>query len=810
MRRLRHALIAAFLAVALAAAAVPTPESHFGFKIGTDKTVLDWSKVVSYFQALEKNSDRLRVKVLGNSTEGRPFILVTISSAANIKNLDHIMQVQQKLADPRRISSDAEAEKLIAEGKSIVLITCSIHATELAATHAAVELAYQLLTEDNPKFRAILDNDIFLLVPSLNPDGLDMVSDWYRKTLGTPREGSAPPQLYQKYTGHDNNRDWYFFTQAETRLTVAGVQNVWHPMVVYDMHQQGPNASRMFVPPWMDPVEPNIDPILAQECNSVGMGMALDLTAAGKTGVAVNAIYDFWTPARHYQAYHGGLRILTEAASARLATPVTIKPDQIAAQALGYSPRERSWNYLEPWMGGEWHLADIIDYELIAMKSLLYQFATRREDMVRNFYNIGKHQVARTSPAAFVLPAVERDPGAAQKLLDTLSFGMVEIEQAGAAFEAGGRQYPAGSYVIRMQQPYSGFAKTLLEKQNYPDLRMYPGGPPKRPYDVTAHTLPMLMGVEAYAVETPVNVPLKPVKEFRFRMEQAPAAGVLPASDSATWREANRVWKSGGALYRDPATGDLHKTNGAGLVAVNKPRIALFQPATGNADEGWTRWVLEDFGFEYTSLPAEEIQKGNLRSRFDAIMFAEQSAGSLANGGGERGGEEGGGGPAQSGGLGETGAAALKQFASEGGTILFFNTATEYAIRQLGVNLKNVVPMGRQASQAFYSPGSLLNVKLEGKSPLAFGMPAEFTIWSQGSPAWDVPDGSGAQVVARYPQSGVLASGWLLGENVLAGKAALVDYPMGTGHIVLFGMKPQYRAQSWQTFKLIFNAFLPR
>jgi hypothetical protein len=790
MRHLRHVFLAVLLAVALAAAAVPTPESHFGFKIGTDRTVLDWSKVVSYFQALEKSSDRLRVKVLGNSTEGRPFIVVTISSAANIRNLDHILQVQQKLADPRTLS-DAEADKLIAEGKSVVLITCSIHATELASTHAAIELAYQLLTEDNPKFRAILDNDIFLLVPTLNPDGLDMVADWYRKTLGTPREGSAPPQLYQKYTGHDNNRDWYFFTQAETRLTVAGVHNVWHPMVVYDVHQQGPNASRMFVPPWMDPVEPNIDPIIAQECNAIGTGMALDLTAAGKTGVVINAIYDFWTPARHYQAYHGGLRILTEAASARLASPVTIKPDQIANQAQGYSPRERTWNYLEPWMGGEWRLRDIIDYELIAMKSLLYQFAVRREDMVRNFYMINKRQAARTSPAAFVVPAVERDPGAAQKLLETLAFGMVEIEQAGAAFEAGGRQYPAGSYVIRMQQPYSGFAKTLLERQDYPDLRLYPGGPPKRPYDVTAHTLPMLMGVEAYAVESPVNVPLKPVKEFRFRMEQPPAEGVLPASDSATWVEANRVWKSGRSLYRDPQTGDLHMANAAGLVEVKRPRIALFQPESGNSDEGWTRWVLEQFGFAYTSLPADEIRKGGLRDHFDALVFAEESAQGLA------------------GQLGDPGAAALKEFASAGGTILLFNTATEYAIRTLGVNLKNVVPT-RQASQDFYSPGSLLNVKLEGRSPLAYGMPAAFTIWSQGSPAWDVPEGSGAQVVARYPQSGVLASGWLLGEKVLAGKAALVDYPIGAGRVVMFGMKPQYRAQSWQTFKLMFNAFLPR
>ena len=319
-----------------AGAAVQTPESHFGHKIGVDYELLDWDKVVSYFQALEKSSDRLKFMELGKTVEGRPQIAVAISSPANIKNLEHYRDIQLRLADPRKTAS-AEAARLFQEGKAIVMITCSIHATEVASTHTAVEFAYRLLTEDNnPKFKAILDNVIILLEPSQDPDGVDIVTRWYRKTRGTPWEGTSPPELYHHYVGHDDNRDWYIFSQPETRNT-ATLENKWHPEIVYDVHQMGENQARLFVPPWMDPVDPNIDPILASICNMIGTGIATDLYAAGKTGVALNGVYDFWSPARQYQAYHGGARILTESASARLATPLTLSADQITTNALGYT-----------------------------------------------------------------------------------------------------------------------------------------------------------------------------------------------------------------------------------------------------------------------------------------------------------------------------------------------------------------------------------------------------------------------------------------------------------------------------------------
>jgi hypothetical protein len=777
----RWFVVAAFPLAALAGAfaAVPSPEAFFGKPMGADRFVVEWTPVVAYFHALAANSGQIRVQELGKTTEGRPFIAVTIAAPETLRDLDRYREIQRRLADPRLTSGD-DAAKLAAEGKTVVLITCSIHSTELASTQTAMEFAYRLLTEDTPRFQAILRNTIFLLVPSLNPDGVDIVARWYRRTLGTPYDGTGPPELYNKYVGHDNNRDWYMFTQQETRLAVAKLHNVWHPEIVYDVHQQGPYAARLFVPPWLDPTEPNIDAIVMQETNMIGTAIASDLTAAGRKGIAIHAVYDFWSPSRHYQAFHGGMRILTESASAKLATPITVKPDQLDRNALGYDAQQRSWNFLEPWPGGLWRLRDIIDDQLIAMESCLYQAAIHRKELLRNFYEIGERQAARKSPWAFVVPAVQHDPGATSKMLETLAFGQVEIEHT-----------PAGDHVIRMAQPYSGWAKALLEHQHYPDMRLYPGGPPERPYDATAHTLPLLMGVHAVAVDSPIDG-LQP-----GILPEKPLSG-LPAGDIRSWQAINRIWNSGGIVWRNPATGDFSPSaQGAGWMQMRRPRIGVYRSWIPNSDEGWTRWVLEQFGFPYTSVLNKDIQAGDLRSRFDVLIFPDATADSMEDGYTPgRMPEE------YTNGLGRTGADALREFGSAGGTLIFFNRATGYALRHLGVAARDVV--AGLSIREYYSPGSLLNVRVDQHNPLTLGLPEDIAIWSEHSPAWETKLDS----PVRYSGNDVLASGWLLGEKYLERQAALVDAPLGRGHVILFGMRPQYRAQSYQTFKIFFNALL--
>jgi hypothetical protein len=526
--------------------------------------------------------------------------------------------------------------------------------------------------------------------------------------------------------------------------------------------------------------------------------VAADLTAAGKKGVVTNALYDFWAPARQYMAYHAGIRILSEAASASLASPLTVRPDEIQTTGLGYNPRERSWNYLEPWEGGTWRIGDIVDYQLIAFESLLYQAAIRRADLLRNFYEVGERAVGRTSPYAFVVSRAQMDPGSARKMLELLAFGDVEIKRANDAFVAGGKRYAEGSYIVSMQQPYSSYAKTLLERQHYPDLRMYPGGPPQRPYDVTAQTLPLLMGVATDTIDTAFSVASKPATSFEFEPQRA-----LAASDSDTWRAVNKIWNGGAPVFRAVASGDFfaQRPETVESLKIPRPRIGLYKSYVPAIDEGWTRWLLEDFGFAYQTVLNPDIDAGNLRQRFDVIVFPDQPASQIVSG------YEPGTMPKEyTGGLNAKAAANLKTFAEQGGTLVFLNRSANYAVEHLHLDVKNVV--AGVPNRDFYSPGSLVNVMLDTRNAVAHGLPENIAIWSEESPAWEVPANSRDFVVARYPDDHVLASGWLLGDSYIKGRAALVEVPVGQGLAILFGMRPQYRAQSYQAFKLFFNSLV--
>jgi hypothetical protein len=390
----------------------------------------------------------------------------------------------------------------------VALITHAIHSTEVGSAQTAARLLHRLASSDDAEILEILDNVILLDIPSLNPDGTDWVAEWYMQHVGTAYEGVAPPWLYQFYVGHDNNRDWYAFTQKETQLAVEHAHNVWRPHIVHDIHQMGGNGARIFFPPYIDPVERNVDPAIVAALNQLGSYMAARLTAEGKPGVVINAIYDAFTPARAYQHYHGGVRILSETASAQLATPVTVDPERLRG-GRAYDAAVASWNYPLPYRGGEWRLGDIVDYMESGALALLANAAKNRAFWVENFYRVNQRAVEGWDawPDAWVIPAEQANAPTAlgepvrsvalSHVLRILTMGDVEVHRATAPFSAGGRQYPAGTFVIPMRQPYASFAQTMLEVQEYPDLREYPGGPPRRPYDVTAHTLPLLMNVEA-------------------------------------------------------------------------------------------------------------------------------------------------------------------------------------------------------------------------------------------------------------------------------------------------------------------------
>lgn len=844
-----HALVLFLLALTFSEAHsshpandLPTPETHFGFRLGSDKKLADYHQILAYFKALDAASERVLLQNLGKTTEGNDFIVAFISTPENLRRLNKWQALQARLADPRKLG-DQEREKALQQGRSIVLINCAIHSTEVGATQMAPELAYYLASENTPEVTSILENVITLLVPSHNPDGQLRVVNWYRKNVDTPFEDAPLPELYHKYTGHDNNRDWFMFTQKETRLTVEKLYNAWHPHVTIDMHQMGSNGARLFVPPYIDPIEPNVDPIIVSLLNLLGTHVQSTLTTQGKAGVVSNAIFDAWTPARAYQHYHGGLRFLTEVASARTASPIKLAAKDLRG-GMGYNARQASWNFPLPWQGGEWKLRDIVDYDFAAATAILQHAAMNREFWLRSLFEVQRKAIATTNaPAAFIIPQAQRDPQGLLDLLRILQLGAVEIHATKKDFVFNGATGLRGDYVIRLDQPYGRFAKALLEKQNYP---LIPGsdGKPRIPYDVTAHTLPLFLGVEIFSAEALPQLDLELLREVDFSSTNAVSGDYLAfsRSNNASFRAVNALLRKGvpvfsveqefvdesttwpigtfivaaaqhrsvvEALQRNSERWISAHDNPSAVVwyvlkrnpnvrqkAVRAQRVGLYKSEISNMDEGWTRYVLEDYGFEYRAVSNAMLRAESLRKSFDVIIFPDQNAEELENGFDEK--EM----PAQYvGGMGETGVRNLRSFVEEGGTLVALNEATAFFIKKFWLRVENVVANVERAS--FSAPGSALRVIAQNPHPLAYGAQREEVIFFVDSPAFRAHEG---KAILTYPPSGLLLSGWLAGENYLAERAAMLEVPLGNGRIVLYGFRPQFRAQFRASYKFLFNA----
>ncbi len=770
-------------------AAVPTPSQHLGFTVGADRTLADWGQITGYFQRLATVSRAVHIDTLGPTTNGQPFIVAAVSTPANIARLSEFRAAQAKLADPRRLTPDEE-RRLVAAQPSVIFISNNIHGSEIGGSQMAMELAYRLVTNDT--LQRYLAKEIVLIAPSMNPDGQRMITEWYRKNLGTKWEGGPIPWLYHPYVGHDNNRDWFMVTQKETRLVTDYLYGAWFPEIFYDVHQMGAEGARIFVPPLVDPVNPNLDPMIVRGIAHVGAEMAFALEERGKSGVANSVIYDLWWHggARSTPTRHNMVGVITEAASVRIATPIVQDTSQLRGHARGLPKYERRINFPNPWPGGEWHLRDIIEYELIAAESLVRLASEQREDYVRSFVAMGRRAIEAGSkpPYAFVIPAGQADAGAVERLVDVLRVGRVEVGQAKTSFSAGGTTYGAGSYVVRMNQPYRAHAKDLLEVQRFPRMEQYPGGPPERPYDVAGWTLPLQMGVTAVQIDQPLSVETTPVTDATPRTRCTPRAGST-LTDAAVARDTRQY-----------------------ACLTRQPRVGLYKSWTASMDEGWTRWVMDDFKFPYISFGDSVARAGGLRKKFDVIVIPDLSLREVRDGMTDAQVP-----PQYAGGIGAEGLAALKQFAEDGGHLVLIDGATELAPAALGVDVKLVRAGGgggnRNAAadaEQIYAPGSILRVVVDGTHPVGRGMSDSSAIYFVNSTSLELPAGSQARVIARYPDrpESILLSGFLQGPAKLAGKAAAADIALGKGRVTMFGFRPLYRGQSYGTFKMFFNALL--
>jgi hypothetical protein len=827
-------------------AQVPAPESVLGHKPGDDFFLATYEESLSYFQKLAESSDKIKLFRVGKTSEGRDWYIAVISSAENLRNLDRYREIGRRVALVKGLS-DNEARQFAREGKAIVHLDGGLHATEVASAQHTIQLAYNLVSGDNdPAVRRILENVILVLWFSMNPDGQDAVVSWYRRNLGTPYEVSPLPWLYQKYVGHDNNRDGYMNNMVESRVVTRAILDQWFPMILFCHHQTAPFPARIWLPPFAEPVSSNMNPLMLRWLSLIGSAMALYLDNHGLPGATqFGNRLDDWYPGYNdgIYNYRNIIAFWTETALYRYATPhfYTVQDFPRDSQEL-----RKQIFYSSPWQGGWWRLGDAVRYMLGASMGTLDMAARYREELIFNRYQAGKEVIGRFTrepPFAYVIPQQQRDPQTAALLVEKIRFDGIDVSQATEPFTANGREYPAGTWVVPMDQPFAYLAKDLFEAQRYPDLRESPDAPPQIPYDVAGWTLPLQMGVEVAAVTSPLPKDLR--SKLRVLDKVVPPAGsisgsgawfVLDHRTNAAFRAVNRILNSGGKVFtanKELTLGATQYEPGAFVItgidagrmqalardlavkvqatdraiepatALKARRIALYGSWMANIDEGWTDWVLDQHEFPHAMLRNADIKAGHLEDLFDSIVIAEMPASAIMDGHavGTIPGEF-------VGGIGDDGLANLKAFVRAGGTLVTLGNSSTFAADKFNLPVKNV--LSGLKPQEFSCSGSVLRGEVrENSHPVVFGLPPYPALFFARNPAFETQKDFNGTVLIAYPKDeNPLMSGFLLHPEKIQGKAAALDVPYGKGHIILLAFRPQWRGQSWGTFKVLFNALL--
>ncbi len=843
---------------------ITTPEEFFGFRLGSDRKIARWDKIVEYLYKLEKESDRIKNIDMGETTLGNPFLLTIISAPENLQNLDKLKEINKKITDPRGVPEETIKE-LIKEGKAVVCQSMSLHATEIGGTQMAPELAYDLIAVDSQANRDILENVIFLMVPSFNPDGQIMVTDWYNKYVGTEYEGTGLPWLYHTYAGHDNNRDAFALNLVESQYLAKIVFQEWHPHSFQDHHQMGSNGARLYLAPYSDAIRPYADPLVWREDSWYGAHMAYTLEQQGKTGVLNAAQFSGWGHFGFHwiTTHHNIAGMLTEAASTRLATPIYIHPHQLRGASRKTMPEyEAQTNFPHPWPGGWWRLRDIVEYMKIAAWALLDVSAQFKEKVLWNAYLKAKRQTERGAegkPYGYVISARQHDPLTALKLVELLLAQGVEVKRAKAPFQVDHQVFPEGSYVISLAQPKMGVIRSLLGRTFYPDSywTRNPDGSPIM-YDTATDTVGEFMGVDVRPLDDRFSGDFEVIRsvtrsccegecEEVRKGAGAPAGYLIDPRLNDGFIAVNRLLAKGASVWRftepvlsfphgaffvenDP---DIAETlSGIGEIGVplcpvltvpdvpkrevKTLRVGMYQRYMGgNMDEGWTRLVFDRFEFPYTSLKDEHFKDGDLIEKFDVIVFPQDRAQMII-------GKEAmsqdprmrmwrmaGGPPEFESGIGKDGVKALKKFVQDGGRLVAIDSSSEFAIEACDLRVRNSA--SGLTFKDYYCQGSTLHVNVDNAHPVAYGMPQEALILNMRAPVLEITDYSEAhnyEVVASYRDRDLLQSGWLIGEERLVNRPCVIKAKLGKGEVILFGFRPQFRAQTHGTFKLLFNCLV--
>jgi hypothetical protein len=860
---------------------LPTPESVLGFRPGADYKLATYDQAVDYFKKVAAASKYVKLREAGKTSQGRTMYYALVSSPDNLAKVDRYREIARRLAHPQGLT-DAAAKKLAHDGKAFVHIDGGLHSTEVAGPQHTPQLLYDLVSKvHEPDTKAILDNVIVMLWPTINPDGQQMVAEWYMKNAGTPYELSGLPRLYQEYVGHDNNRDAYMLNMVESRV-LEHTWRQWEPQIIYVHHQSGPFPTRIWLPPFSEPVGIDAPFIMSREVNMIGMAIAKSLEEHGQVGAThMGTAFDAWYPG--YVDYAPNFKNIaafwTETALFQYATPHDYTVSDFPANMRDLRPQSL---YSSPWPPGRWRLRDAVDYMETASLSVL-EFASKyKNSLLYDRYQAGRDQIAmgsRKAPYAYFIPQQQRDPVAAVEMLRRIAFGGVRVSTLTAPVTIGGDTFPMGTWVIPTDQEFAAMAREVLDAQAYPDLRQYPGGPPERPYDAAGWSLPLQMGVHVVPAAAPLSsevrshmkligampetrvklstyepqletdsAPFDSLPGVGFNTDPASAAIVpLPGSISGSgpvlivdpaqnnaFKAINRAWKQGATVQASAgASGSpiqymlrglsadaqdemvqslslqARRTESAPGRAVRQPRIGLYQPWTGSMDEGWSRWVLEQYGFSFVAIHPEDF-KSPLAQKIDVLIMADDARVPVE---GAPAGRSGRGGAAPSirpeyaYQLSAADLQGFEQFVRGGGTVVCLSNASAFAIQQLKLPVRNVVSGLRP--EEFFLRGSIVEVTTDPSHPIMAGMPEKAAVFVDGSPVFEAQEGFKGTVLARYQESGSpLLSGYLIGEKYLSGKSAALDVELGSGHVVLLGFRPEWRGQPFGTFRVLFNAAL--
>ena len=852
------AILAGFFprpALAQARTQITAPEAFFGFRLGSDRKMASWENIVAYYRLLGRESNKIKVVDCGPATLGNPFLLVVISSAENLARLEDLRKINLQISDPRG-RGEAEIRKLVAEGKAVMCQSMSLHATEIGGIQMAPELAFDLVSRSDEETKRILDNVIFLLVPSLNPDGAVMVYDWYQKTLGTEFEGSDLPWLYHAYSGHDNNRDAFQTNLVESQYMAKIMFRDWIPQAYIDHHHMGSYGARIFVPPYAEPVRPLADPLIWREHSWYGAHIAYKEEEAGLSGVINAAQYSGWGHFGFHwiTPFHNIAGMLTESASAKLASPLFIHPQQLEGGDRQFPDYAAQTTFPNPWTGGWWRLRDIIERQKVSAWALLDLAARNKETVLWNAYLKAKRQTERGAegkPAVYVIPATQHDPLTAVKFINKLLDQGIEIKKAAREFSSGeGRLYPAGSYLVSLAQPKMGLIRYLLGRTFYPDnsYTREADGTPIHPYDMATDTMAEFMGIRVDALDAAVAGDFEKLTGYvpaEGRVETGAHGFVLDGRLNDAFKAASLLIDKGVTLRRlDRAAGgfrpgdfivppgtslaiitDIAKKTGVDFQALEadvqtsghaakRMRIGMYQRYWGgNMDEGWTRMLLEQFALPYATLKDADIKKGNLNAAYDLIILPDDMPALITGEGIDKLGfwfDPASTPPAYRSGIGEEGVKALKAFVEKGGTLVALGEACALAAEKFSLPVRDVT--AGVSRKEFWCPGSTLRAKFDPTYPLAYGMPEEgLVLYQMGNPVFEIRPSDWnerSEIAASFASRDLLQSGWLIGESTLAENAIVVSVRVGNGRVILLGTRPQHRVQTHGTFKLLFNALI--